>query len=521
MNLKETVIVLSLSIVTVWAINFLFFGKKSEGTPGVRTAQVFTAPTGEQQARPLNTEIDFIDTKRPAAATLTEIETDGARYVFSSDGATLEQLEFKVKAGVLAHPIDTIFPVLDTERERRCFLLAFDEKTPFYYTMTQKVDDSATVFLDYRAETDDVIVTKKFAISKSAYKIDLIIIVEPKHEQSALGYPRIFYPCPIMPDLKDSDIISAVVGGDQGRLTKIAKNSINLHEGWMTPTLFGTDSRYFVHALVSDKPQSFCRRAYYKIEDGAFLTSIIEGPALHNKVEQQYNLSFYFGPKELNSLNLVDSRLEQTLDYSGIFGSIAKWLLLLLNLLFAYVHNYGLAIILLTLLVKLILLPFSIKADSSNQKRLEFQKKLDYIKHRYKDDPARIKQEQAELISKHGFPGLAGCLPLLLQIPVFWILSRVLSSSIDLYKASFLWIPDLASKDPWYILPILITVSMVGMMLTTPSRQKMQATTQLSSLAMALFFGAMSTTCSAGLALYIFVSTLLGVIQAMFTKRFV
>lgn len=520
MNLKETVIILSLSIVTVWGIHFLFFNKKADVDPGVRNAQAFTAPTGEQQIRPLNTEIDFIDTKRPSAATLTEVETEGARYVFSTDGATLEQLEFKVKPGVLTYPVDTIFPLLDTERERRCFLLAFDEKTPFFYSMTQKNDDSESVYVDYKCETEDVVVTKKFAISKHTYKIDLTVIVEPKREQVALGYPRIFYPCPIMPDLKDSDTISAVIGGDQGRISKIAKNSLDLRQGWMTPTLFGIDSRYFIHALVSDKPQNFCRRAYYKIVNGSFLTAIIEGSALQNTGIQQFNMSFYFGPKELKSLNLVDSRLEQTLDYSGIFGPIAKWFLLLLNLLFAYVHNYGWAIILLTLLVKLILLPFSIRADSSNQKRLEFQKKLDYIKHRYKDDPARVKQEQAELIAKHGLPGLAGCLPLLLQLPVFWILSRVLSSSIDLYKAPFLWIPDLASKDPWYILPILITISMIFMMLTTPNRQKMQASMQFSSLAMALFFGAMSTTFSAGLALYIFVSTLLGVIQSMVTTRF-
>lgn len=140
---------------------------------------------------------------------------------------------------------------------------------------------------------------------------------------------------------------------------------------------------------------------------------------------------------------------------------------------------------------------------------------MDYVRQRYKDDPERLKQEQAQLIAKHGLPGLSGCVPILLQLPIFWALSRVLSSSIDLYRASFLWIPDLASKDPWYILPILTTVSMIAMTRTTADSKQ-----QLTSIAIACVVGAVTTSLSAGLALYMFVQTFLSVVQAFIQKRF-
>jgi YidC/Oxa1 family membrane protein insertase len=104
---------------------------------------------------------------------------------------------------------------------------------------------------------------------------------------------------------------------------------------------------------------------------------------------------------------------------------------------------------------------------------------------------------------------------LLLQIPIFFALSRVLSSSIYLYHASFLWIPDLAAKDPWYILPLLTTLSMIAMMRSTGDSKQ-----QLSSIAMAMIVGAVSTSLSSGLALYIFVGTFLGVVQSFIQKRF-
>jgi YidC/Oxa1 family membrane protein insertase len=104
-------------------------------------------------------------------------------------------------------------------------------------------------------------------------------------------------------------------------------------------------------------------------------------------------------------------------------------------------------------------------------------------------------------------PGIGGCLPVLLQIPIFIALSRLLNSSIELYKAPMLWIPDLSVRDPWYVLPIIITLSMLSSAVNADDKQK------LSIIAMAFIFGAFTANFASGLALYIAVNTLFGIFQ--------
>ena len=401
MNLKDLIIPMLFVILGTWAIQFFFFNKPAP-QEGVRTMSSFTAPTGTQECKPINTEIDFIDLKRTAEPVITQVQTKGANLYFSTDGASLDRLEFKRQINKKEYTIDTVFPLTDTDRHNRCFLVAYDFKTPFFYTLVSNQSIGDTNVLTYRVENDDATFTKIYTIYKNTYQIDLEMKLALKKADTSIGQLRIFYPSPLMAEIGEGDIISAIVAGEQGKLQKIARASIVLNQGWVNPSMFGTDSRYFVHALVKD-PQAFCQRAYFKLFDKTRIMAIIEGPAI--KQDSSWNVSFYFGPKEEAALVAVDPRLEQTLDYSGLLGPIAKWFLILLNFLYAYLHSYGWAIVVLTLLIKLILLPLTIKAESSNKKRLEFQKKLEYVKQRYKDDPERSKQEQAELISKHGYQG--------------------------------------------------------------------------------------------------------------------
>jgi YidC/Oxa1 family membrane protein insertase len=189
-------------------------------------------------------------------------------------------------------------------------------------------------------------------------------------------------------------------------------------------------------------------------------------------------------------------------------------MLWVLKWLFAYLHNYGLAIIALTFLVRLMLLPFTMNSEESLKKRAEFDKKLKYIQQKYKDDSARLAEERAELIKKHGMPGLGGCLPLLLQIPIFIALARVLGSTIELYKAPFFgWIHDLSAADPLYILPVLVGVSMIVQAFFVDEKQR------FTMLISALVFGAIAVNFASGLTLYILVSTLLGFAQTFIVRR--
>jgi YidC/Oxa1 family membrane protein insertase len=517
MNFRDLLLPVTLALITTFAIQYFFFGGSGTAEQA-QSGQSFTAPKTKQELKPRNTEVDFIDAARDKEAVVTKIETKGARMTFSSDGAILDQLEFKqVSCG--AGSLSTIVPSSDTEKENRSFMLAFNEKTPYFYSLTNKVETDDRIELTYQAMHENTVVEKKFVVYKNTYKIDLDIKLTGLKEDK-LQDIRIFWPSPDVKALGKDDLISAIANDEKGSIIKIALDKIDIEQGRFAPTLFGTDDRYFVHAMVEDTSQ-FVSRAYHKMAGKTQLISILEGPSASSvkkdATEAQWKISFYFGPKEEGALSAVDPRLEQTLDYSGWLAPISKFLLYILKLLYSFFLNFGLAIIALTILVKLVLLPFTYRAEESMKKRAEFDKKLRYIQQKFKDNPDQLAQERAELIQKYGMPGLGGCFPLLLQLPIFVALSRVLSSSIELYRAPFFWIPDLSARDPYYILSILIVVAMAAQALTGQGVDNKQ---RISTLVMSLVVGAVTTSLAAGLSLYICTFTLLGVLQVPLMKWF-
>ena len=255
----------------------------------------------------------------------------------------------------------------------------------------------------YVGDNDDCVVQKIFTIDKKHPKIDLSVEVAPKNSKHVAIEPRIFFPAPLMPDIKDSDIISSVVIDQTNAFAKKQVTQLDVLRGWFKPEVFGTDSRYFIHALIADADH-FAQRAYYKLEDRTRLFSILEGPT----VEQitSWRLSFYCGPKDLDDLVAVDVRLEKTLEYSGLLSSISKLMLYLLKWFYKYLHNYGLAIIALTLLIQILLLPLSLRNDEEKfkKKQAEYSRQLAYIEQRFKGNPEQLTAERAELIRKNGLP---------------------------------------------------------------------------------------------------------------------
>lgn len=517
MKLKEILVALAAALTTTLLIQYFFSGRapnvtQQEQEGAAQSGQRFMAPrsTEVQVHKPLNTEIDFVDTKATRKAEITHIETPIANYEFSTDGAILARVDFKRLLAGKPRLMSTIFPPAQTERERGCFLVALDEKTPYYFDLIEYKPENDHHTIRYKAAVDSGTLFKTFTVYNDTYRVDLEIRFEGM--QTAL-MPRIFFPSPFVPELEGQDTINGITNDQRGTLQVLPKNDETLSSYWANPTLFGTQDRYFVHAMVKD-PEQFAKRGFYQTVDLEHMYSILEGPAVNQL--QRWMLSFYMGPKEDDAMNKVDPRLEQTLNYgwfSFISKPFSKILLESLNFFYRFVHNYGIAIILLTILLKLLMLPFTWRGEQSMKKRLEFQKKLEYMQQKYKHDNEALAHARAELIRKHGMPGMAGCLPLLLQLPIFWGLSIVLANAVELYKAPFLWIPDLTARDPYFILPILTAIAMI---LHAP--QVDDPKQRISSIAMALVVGAVIANLSAGLAIFILVSTLLGVLQAYIVK---
>lgn len=501
MNIKDLIIPMVLATLVVVGVRYYYSGSFS-GTSNAADATGFTAPKVKQEYEPLNKEIDFVDAAQVVPEQITDVETNWGHLAFSTDGAALKKLAFKRMIDGQEQIIPTI-DTADAQQEDRCFLVALQAKTPYFYTLVDRKYTDDAIQLRYDAKIDGGSLSKTFIVYKNRCEVDLKIDV---NVTSGVVQPRVFFPAPFMKDIASADVTNAVLVNRHDVFEKIVRGSVDEQAGWYSPTLFGTDSRYFVHACVKD-PQAFTKRAYYKLADKQSLISILEGAPVEQATS--WTLSFYMGPKESKAFVPVDPRLEQTMEYHGLLAPISRGLLAILNWLFSYVHNYGLAIILLTFLIKLVLLPFSLKGEQSMKKQREFQKKIAYLQQKHKANPELLNEERNELMRKQGMGGMiGGCLPILLQIPIFFALNKVLSSSFELYKAPMLWIPDLSATDPLYILPIFVAIVMILNAIISSDSQQM-----ITGLVMALIFGAITASLSAGLALYIGTSVLAGIIQ--------
>lgn len=188
-------------------------------------------------------------------------------------------------------------------------------------------------------------------------------------------------------------------------------------------------------------------------------------------IEGKNNLQFnaYIGPKDHEVLKSINPRLTEAIEF-GFFSFLSTPFYKVLLWINNYVGNWGWAIILFTLLVKFILFPLSYKGMMSMQKLKDLAPKMKEIKEKYKGDPAKMNAQMMEMYKKHGANPMGGCLPLILQIPVFFALYRVLLNAVELQGAPWIfWINDLSRMDPYFVLPILMGASMWFQQRITPS----------------------------------------------------
>jgi YidC/Oxa1 family membrane protein insertase len=226
----------------------------------------------------------------------------------------------------------------------------------------------------------------------------------------------------------------------------------------------------------------------------------------------------YIGPKEYRTLQALNPQLTDAIEF-GWFTFLARPFFKVMVWIYDYVGNWGWAIVLFTLLVKLILFPLSYKGMMSMQKMKELAPKMKELKERYGKDPAKMNQQTMDLYKKHGANPMGGCLPMLMQIPVFFALYRVLLNADELQGAPWIgWITNLADKDPMYILPVLMGITMWLMQkvqpntMTDPMQQKIF---QWFPVIMTFFF----LTFPAGLVLYWLTNNILSIGQQYIINR--
>ena len=229
----------------------------------------------------------------------------------------------------------------------------------------------------------------------------------------------------------------------------------------------------------------------------------------------------FIGPKETNLLD--QHGMAEALQY-GMFGVIARFLLKALVWINQYTLNYGFAIIILTILIKIVLYPLQHKSIVSMKKMQKAQPKMEAIKNKYKkakSDPEqrqKMNVEMMQLYQKEGINPMSGCLPIFLQLPILWGFYNLLSRAIELRGAPWiLWIHDLSEKDPTYVLPLLMTATMFIQTYITPTTgDPMQ---RKIFLAMPLVFGIMFKEFPSGLVLYWLVQNVLTIVQQLIMNK--
>jgi YidC/Oxa1 family membrane protein insertase len=292
----------------------------------------------------------------------------------------------------------------------------------------------------------------------------------------------------------------------------------------------GIDQQYFLTAIWP-KDAAVEGRCLLTAKQPQRAAALIVPVSLDAGASVTKRYGVFLGPKELDLLLAVskgvgsegalafDPNLDKTVDF-GIWAFICKILIFFLRFFHGVVGNWGLAIIVLTIMVKLILLPLTHKAMVSAESMKKLQPKMEEIRKKFPDDREKQNLEMMKLYQEGKVNPLGGCLPLLLQLPIWAALFTTLRTSYELYGEPFygVW-SDLTSKDPTYILPLALGVTMIVTQRLQPQMMDKQQAF-LMTWVMPVFFTAIMMNYPAGLALYIFTNNLLSIVQQYALRKY-
>lgn len=380
----------------------------------------------------------------------------------------------------------------------------------------EKIDSAEAIFV---YQDEKIRISKHFNYSNPDFIITLDIEIENLCEQ-----PLSYSPDLILGtiDLNSRELDSRF----KEVFLKQPEKILRFNPGKATKLQYGGDffgfrGRYFCAIFV---PLSFPGKLQIVRLNRAKSQISLSMPTMEISSNQsgllQYEL--YLGPQQVGLLKSFQNGTEEVIHY-GFFDPISKVLLRILRFFFGIVHNWGWATIILSLFVFFILFPLSMKQMHSMKEMQRLQPKIEELRRLYKDNPQRLNKETLELYRRHKINPLGGCLPMVLQIPIFFALYQALMRSIELKGAHFLWIKDLSQPDRLIaspeinILPILMAITMFlqqkfGMMMSSGNISGASSSKEQQRLMTFLFpvmFGFIFYGMPSGLVLYWFINSLL------------
>lgn len=504
-----------------------------------RTQTLFSQEASSESIKPTIRE-DETDVDKPVEdveETRYIIENNDLIVHFTNKGAAIEAVllkDYTILNNNFLEPVP-VYAVDEAKTDERIGAVRIAGKDGRYYnkfnSLNYNVLDINQNSISFQSsDTEGFQVIKTYTFGEKRFSIEQNVFIENVSEQpitlsietaSALSY---------FPDDKfDRAFVDGVIKSYDkyvnAKMKNIQKDGFSYDEyiDWVAieRKYFAviTQPAYEIDAVRiisqnNDKLISYIQSKQFDIAPGAII---------------EHSTLFYTGPKLDSALSSYDAGYEGIL-YRGFLAWLKKLTLVLLNFFYGFFHNYGYSIIALTVLVKIVLTPLTHKSFQSMRKMQELQPHMKALQEKHKDNPQQLNKEVMELYKKHKANPLGGCLPMLLQIPIFIALYRTLSQAVELRGAPFIfWITDLSAPDRMFenpfglpfdinLLPILMIASMVVQQKMTPTTVSKEQ--ELTMMIMPLVFGLLFYNLPSGLVLYWFVSNILTIAhQGLLRKK--
>ncbi len=503
-----------------------------------KKANESTAFQGNQQEE--ETVEQTVGTSEPAKE--IAIETDYFIAVISEKGAALKSVKLKNYKETIQKD-SPLKEVLDTTNPHGTLLCSFNRNslpkmaTAVYRASvsTEKIvvsNENVEIPFVWSSKTG-VVIEKRFVFSPKSYLIDLVVNIKNGSENQIQDQLTVSLidAIPNNPRRIGHTGPSAMLGHHvtQFDMDDLAENnSISGKINWMA-----FQQRYFMTGLLpepeTDGTLRFVSGFDKRIESQMSLDETIIRP----ETQQAYVFHGYFGPKNIGVLRSIGKDLDKVVDF-GWFSFLARPCLWLMNFMYAFIPNYGIAIIILTVLMKIVLWPLGNKSYKSMSQMKKMQPLMAEIREKYKTDKQRMNQEMMSLYRTYKVNPLGGCLPMVLQIPIFFALYRMLYEAIELRHAPFFgWINDLSAPDrlfhfgvkipfmePPYGIPVLTIIMGATMLLQQKMQPPMGDPAQAKMMMfMPVIFTVIFINFSSGLVLYWLVSNVLSIAQQYYVTK--
>jgi len=543
-------IVLSIGIIIAW---YAFFSPNKPGQQQAQQTQAqeilesektaATAPIAEKAETASKDEAgdERSDPQEGIAAKETVLEDSRVRATFTNKGGVPSS--WGVKG--YHQSTDPKSPLVDLSTSvAPAMTLTFDDANFFFpENPTYKLVSADKDKVVYEWRSNEAAITKTIELGNAGYDADVRVRITNLTNKTLTAKPQLavggtnapkkkkgFFSFLQQPPVDNSTPLYFMDGSVEreksvGEIGELQVISPDQQKGggmyWA-----GVESRYFlsvviprtmssgVSAVMGSAPVKDAAPGTTKLMAGAVLAPVTVTPNGTGEV----TFTTYMGPKEIHDLKAIGVNLDKAIDY-GWFTVIAIPILYALKFFYSILGNYGLAIILLTIVIKLMMHPINIKSLKSMKAMQQLQPKLKELQAKYKDNKERLNQETMQLFKAHKVNPMGGCLPMLLQLPIYIALYKVLWNSIELYHAPFFWFyKDLAAPDPYMITPIILGVFMVAQQKLMPSASADPAQKKMMMI-MPIMFTVFMIFLPVGLVVYILVNTVMTVTtQWMYNK---